>query len=393
MCGIIAVVGRPSNRAAPAPALLLEKLGLAEDLISQAVEAGTISVENLTPCAVHLELVDRELRGAPGVGALLRCSGLLDEIESRSTRIHKGIDTLDQVLDSLAASLSTGELEAVTAALIRVKDAAWAIARDRVRNAQAVGDLAGGGANDGMIDAFVAVQVALSALDRLEVRGRDSAGLHLLVRDHGLDLDDASIRAMLAERGDDAQFRSRAVRTPGGLLSFVYKAAAEIGELGDNTASLREAIKTDELLRQALSSGAARATVLGHTRWASVGVTSEANAHPLNSEEVGRPEGPYVLGVLNGDVDNYGDLIALEGLAIAPEITTDAKVIPALVSRRIADGEALQEALRATAVQLEGSVAVAISAVGGARPAPARSARERSGNVYRSRRGLLRRGQ
>ena len=38
------------------------------------------------------------------------------------------------------------------------------------------------------------------------------------------------------------------VRTPDGQLSFVYKAAAEIGELGDNTQRLRTAIREDELL-------------------------------------------------------------------------------------------------------------------------------------------------
>ena len=113
--------------------------------------------------------------------------------------------------------------------------------------------------------------------------------------------------------------------------SFVYKAAAEIGELGDNTTVLRAMVDGDGLLRAALAADTAKAVVLGHTRWASVGIVSEANAHPLNGEQVGGGDEPYVVAALNGDVDNYADLIATEALRIQTEITTDAKVIPSLM--------------------------------------------------------------
>ena len=102
--------------------------------------------------------------------------------------------------------------------------------------------------------------------------------------------------------------------------------------------------------------------MLGHTRWASVGIISQANAHPLNSEEEGRKGEPYVVGALNGDVDNFADLKAADGLRIAAEITTDAKVIPTLVSRRLGDGRRALEAFRDTVASFDGSVAIAASA-------------------------------
>ena len=142
----------------------------------------------------------------------------------------------------------------------------------------------------------------------------------------------------------------------------MYKAAAEIGELGDNTAVLRHAILADDLLARALSADTAEVVVLGHTRWASVGIISEANAHPLNQEETDRVDGPYVVGALNGDVDNYADLTVLEGLHAPAEITTDAKVIPALVARRLEAGLSLADAFRTTVAELEGSLAIGAQA-------------------------------
>ena len=165
-----------------------------------------------------------------------------------------------------------------------------------------------------------------------------------LVTGHGLDLDDPDDRAprRRARRAIRCSPRARCAR-PTGHLAFVYKTAAEIGELGDNTARLRAQIRDDELLHLALRADTAQASVLAHTRWASIGIISEANAHPLNQEELdgdGRVDGSraYTIAALNGDVDNYADLKALDGLHFPAEITTDAKVIPALVARRIERG-------------------------------------------------------
>src|SRR4051812_1942014 len=307
-----------------------------------------------------VEAVDRLLRGAPGVQALVTDRSLLAAVDNATAGLTAQIDQIEGHLDA-RADRATAELEAINAALIRLKDAVWAVARDRLRTARAVEDLTGPDPSPSSIDGYLSVQQALSALDRLEVRGRDSAGLHLLVRGHGLDLSSPGVSRLVAEREADLLFGAGALRTPGGHLSFVYKAAAEIGELGDNTRALRHQIREDMLLRQALAGPDAEVLVLGHTRWASVGIISQANAHPLNSDELDLVDGPYVTGVLNGDVDNFADLKATEGLRIATEITTDAKVIPTLVSRRLASGKDLVESFRETVTLLEGSVAIGAS--------------------------------
>ena len=66
---------------------------------------------------------------------------------------------------------------------------------------------------------------------------------------HGLDLSEPHRPGADRATGDDPLFTSMAVRAADGCLSIVYKAAAEIGELGDNVAALRRAMSTDTLAR------------------------------------------------------------------------------------------------------------------------------------------------
>ena len=372
---------RRSSVAPPDAAALAADLDAALDDLARG-PAG------LAGAAGAFEGLDGRLRGPSGVRVLAADGSLAARLESATAEARAAIAGLEADLDAPRIPLTGAELEVANAAIVRLKDAVWAIASDRLRAAREVMALAGGpatadgtanhesahhqpdGIGDAALEGYWAVHVALSAIDRLEVRGRDSAGIHLLVTGHGIDPTDPAI----AGRAADLLFRSNSVRlvqdATGGpaALAFVYKAAAEIGELGDNVRAVRAAITGDDLLRRALSSPDAEVTVVGHTRWASVGLISEANAHPLNSEggELRQPPpgspAPYVAAALNGDVDNHVELRAAEALATPAEITTDAKVIPMLVSRRMAEGVEPGEAFRRTVATFEGSVAIAANA-------------------------------
>ncbi|MBL8728269.1 MAG: SIS domain-containing protein [Planctomycetes bacterium] len=352
MCGIIAVLRRRSRRAAPAPDALLQALHDAEGRFAAGRAADTLGA-----AADALDGLDRALRGVPGLCTLLQEPRLAEQLRTRLAAMQTEVLAFERSLDQQGIGQDAdASIEQRNAALVRLKDSLWAVLRDRLPHAAAVRELAGGDVpHQAAAAAWSSLQTALSALDRLEVRGRDSAGVTVIVSG----VDTAPLLPLLQGRTDDPLFQDGSARLVDGCLDVVYKHAAEIGELGDNVRALRTSMQRDRLLQAALRQPNAEALVLGHTRWASVGIISEPNSHPLNHEELGAAVGPYVVGALNGDVDNHHELVQRHELKLHEAITTDAKVIPTLVSRLMQQGQPFDEAFRRTVATFEGSVAIA----------------------------------
>ena len=355
MCGIIAIARQKSSKVPPK----------GKDIKVEASldSLGTIkSHEDITKSIHQLLIVKDRLTGAAGINALINDNEFRVYLQGLCTNITESITTFE--LELVKRGTSSQKLETLNADLITLKDLIWHIERDRVLVSISVEELLAGRKDDRFIEVFLSIQQILAGLDRLEVRGRDSAGVHLMIQNHGLDFKNPGTIQEIKKRANDPSYKSGSIRVMDNALSVVYKVASEIGELGDNTRELRRIILADDLLYRALENEKVTAVVIGHSRWASVGIISEPNTHPMNSELLNQDGNPFVIAAANGDVDNFADLKKIRELEIPKLITSDSKVIPAVISDELSKQQSsdLEEAFRKSVISFDGSVAVVANA-------------------------------
>lgn len=282
-------------------------------------------------------------------------------------------------LQAKMGALGDGDVETADQRIEKLKDVAWCMQEEILANIGKTGALMGGagtGFPPGAVRIFYHLNTVLNSIDRLEVRGRDSAGLSLLfilAPEVFATLQEAWTReghaGLISERLDRPIPGNRSINIhlhgnsgPVGL-TLTYRVAAEVGSLGDNVRTLRREIASDPILHLVTRHPHMFHTVSAHTRWASVGAVTIANCHPADNATT--VEGCAARGIihtcLNGDIDNHLEIkqqLGSRGEAIPEEITTDTKIIPLQIEHYLQRGVSVEEAFRLAVSDFEGSHAI-----------------------------------
>jgi glucosamine--fructose-6-phosphate aminotransferase (isomerizing) len=139
-----------------------------------------------------------------------------------------------------------------------------------------------------------------------------------------------------------------------GLRSLEYRGYDSAGIFLTGRGALKAVGPVNNLADKVTDSFSSTAGI-SHTRWATHGVPSEANAHP-HSDEAGK-----VWIVHNGIIENYKELkgmLQVLGYKFASE--TDSEVVAHLISHKLKEGLKIEQAINQTLKEIRGTYGLAI---------------------------------
>jgi glucosamine--fructose-6-phosphate aminotransferase (isomerizing) len=142
-----------------------------------------------------------------------------------------------------------------------------------------------------------------------------------------------------------------------GLSSLEYRGydSAGIAYMDDGKITIDKQVGRVQALRDSLGGDKKSAAAIGHTRWATHGTPTTANAHPHFNA------GRTIMAVHNGIIENYAELkshLQKQGYTFVSE--TDTEVIPHLIDFYRRSTKSFEAAFEEALNQLRGAYALAV---------------------------------
>jgi len=366
-----------------------------KDLV-QKINAGTLSSDVFQTSSIN----DKYLGGQLSIDTLFAEARKLKHIEPfyvifTKTDLQRQLKDISSQLKTLLQTeleifydrigfLPADDVTVITKRIDTLKDIIWCIENELITNIEQITSLNPAVTlttlNPSTLSILKNINTVLNSIDRLEVRGRDSAGLSLLFIIENEAFESFQKQIARSELADEFSTRTnwevlknRSITKSGEIkpdrnhvtVAVTYKVAAEIGSLGDNVKYLRQQIHDDRILELLITQPYVNHTVSSHTRWASVGEINEANCHPLDNKTSSHEvkDGGIIHVCLNGDIDNFRKLkenYETQQIVYSEEISCDTKIIPVHIEYYLNQGHSIDQAFRLAVNDFHGSHAISM---------------------------------
>ncbi|MBW1649557.1 MAG: SIS domain-containing protein [Deltaproteobacteria bacterium] len=376
MCGIAGIIPfkKIKNKK-----LNINKLNDYIDRIKETVEDLSVTRPNITNYLGGKKLLNSfliktgELKLQNQFYALYTDGAEIKKIEKIAEQLDNIITSQTNFFLKKDFGFAKKDAEKIYSALFKLKDIRWALTSELIDNINKVKKLITYNNNPTSIQvaAFKNINTVLNSIDRLEVRGRDSAGISVIFTYNKKKFKKFQLlltseeKKQLNKRTETKQLLNGSINANTSSdnktsITFTYKIAAEVGKLGDNVKFLRKEIIKDNILQKAGAVQYLYNSIISHTRWASVGGINEFNCHPIDLYLTDTKNKNQNINVcLNGDIDNYIRL-KTEFENNGEKIDSDTKIIPLLIKKYLKKTSDIKEAFRLAVNNFKGSHAIAM---------------------------------